>query len=269
MPTYTPVGSNAYNAAAAAYANAPKPNQKFTPTYTPVGSNAYNAAAAAYANAPKPVLGSTSNTTGSSSTTTQATTQAAPVSSGGGGGVNAASIYNEWQSQIKQAAEDAYNRGKAALQDAYNSKIKSLLNNYNSATEQLGNSYNTAKSGIEADAAKSLREAYINNMLNKRDLNQLLSAQGLSGGASETTLAKLLNTYGNNRNNINTATNRNLTELETSHNANLAEALQNYNDALANAQDIRMQYLMQLEQNRANSIANATPSLSTLAALFG
>ena len=188
-------------------------------------------------NIPK-VLPKLTKTTSKKKTTTNASTQEPVVQYvGGGGGIDYMSLLNQWQNQMRQAAEEAYNRGKSALESAYASKAQSLLDNYNSSKDQLMNSYNTSKSGIEADSAKSLREAYINNMLNKRDMNQLLSAQGLSGGASESTLAKMLNSYGNNRNTINTATNRNLLELETSHNANLADALQNYNNALADAQE--------------------------------
>jgi hypothetical protein len=216
--------------------------------------------AKATANASKNNGGSTSSSPSSSSSS--------GGSYSGGGGVDYMSLVNQWQNQMRQAAEEAYNRGKRALEDAYNARTKSLLENHNSAKDQLINSYNTSKSGIEADSAKSLREAYINNMLNKRDMNQLLSAQGLSGGASESTLAKMLNSYGNNRNNINTVTNRNLLELETSHNANLAEALRNYNEALADAQERRTQYLMQLEQNRANGIANSVPAFGTFLSMF-
>lgn len=48
-------------------------------------------------------------------------------------------------------------------------------------------------------ADKSLKEAYVANMLSKRNLPQQLKALGISGGASETTLADIDNTYMNNR----------------------------------------------------------------------
>jgi hypothetical protein len=48
-------------------------------------------------------------------------------------------------------------------------------------------------------AEDSLKEAYIANMLAKRNLPQQLKAMGISGGASETTLADIENTYMNNR----------------------------------------------------------------------
>ena len=218
----------------------------------------------------QPHLTKPKTTTTTKKTTTKATAE--PVVQyvgGGGGGIDYMSLLNSWQNQMRQAAEAAYNNGKAALENAFASRTKSLLDNYNSSKDQLMKSYDTSRTGIEDDSAKSLREAYINNMLNKRDMNQLLSAQGLSGGATESTLAKMLNSYGNNRNTINANKSRNLLNLETSHNANLAEALQNYNNALADAQDRRMQYLMQLEQNRANGIANSIPSFASFMSMFG
>lgn len=48
-------------------------------------------------------------------------------------------------------------------------------------------------------ADKSLKEAYIANMLAKKNLPQQLKALGISGGRSETTLADIENTYMNNR----------------------------------------------------------------------
>ena len=48
-------------------------------------------------------------------------------------------------------------------------------------------------------ADKSLKEAYVANMLAKKNLPQQMKAVGISGGASETTLADLQNTYMNNR----------------------------------------------------------------------
>ena len=73
------------------------------------------------------------------------------------------------------------------------------------------------------DAADSaLRQAYINRMQQQRNLNQLLSAQGLNGGASETTTAGMLNNYANSRN-----------ALESERTAQLASLMNNYQNNLA------------------------------------
>ena len=57
-------------------------------------------------------------------------------------------------------------------------------------------------------ADKSLNEAYIANMLAKKNLPQQLKAAGISGGASESVLADMENTYMNNRASIEAARNQ-------------------------------------------------------------
>lgn len=157
----------------------------------------------------------------------------------------------------RAAAENAYNNNRSALENAFNTKVGALKSNYDSTLGQLGNAYSSSKGAVESDAAKSLREAYINKMLSSKNLSQQLSAQGLSGGAAETTLAGLQNNYGNARNNINTTLNDNITSLENTYQGNLASALQAYNTNLANAQSERAQYMAQLESDLANLTASS------------
>ena len=52
------------------------------------------------------------------------------------------------------------------------------------------------------EAEKSLNDAYILNMMQKKNLPQELKALGISGGVSESTLGDIENTYMNNRANI-------------------------------------------------------------------
>ena len=157
----------------------------------------------------------------------------------------------------RAAAENAYNKNRAALEGAFNTKIGALKSNYDSTVGQLGNVYSSSKGTVENDAAKSLREAYVNKMLTQKNLGQQLSAQGLSGGATESTLAGLQNNYGNSRNGINTTLNDNLTSLENTYQGNLASALQAYNTNQASAQSERAQYMAQLESDLANLTANS------------
>ena len=79
-----------------------------------------------------------------------------------------------------------------------------------------------------------------------------MSAQGITGGASETTRASMENNYGNARNEINTTTNRNLSDLEGQKNMQLAQALQAYNSAVAQAQLQKAMQMMDLENMLAN-----------------
>lgn len=168
---------------------------------------------------------------------------------------------NAYQQAQRQAAQSAYNNNMAALNNAYNQKLASLDKNLDNMKTQLASQYDYSKSNINTDADRSLKEAYVNKMLSQKNLQQQLTAQGLSGGASESAIAGLINSYGNARNEIDTTRGENLAGLEQTYNSNLADIMSNYESARQNAADARLQYQMQLENALAN---NATDSYSNL-----
>ena len=172
--------------------------------------------------------------------------------------------YSDYLAQMRAAAQNAYDRGMNALNSAYDAQLSSLSNNLNETKNQLADQYNRSRKSIMDDAASSLRQAYINRMISQRNLAQQMSAQGLSGGATETTMANMLNNYGNARNNINTTQNRNLYNLEGNYNSNLAEAMQAYNSAVANANLQKAQQAMSLENALANNEISALGDYQSL-----
>lgn len=133
------------------------------------------------------------------------------------------------QEAEQRARDEAYNKAAAAQKSAYDNNVGQL----NSATND------------------ALREAYINRMLAQRNLQQQLSAQGISGGASETTQASMLNNYENSRN-----------DLEKERQQQLANLMQTYQNNMA-----------ALEQQRASgaaaSLGQYQLALSNLAANNG
>lgn len=133
------------------------------------------------------------------------------------------------QEAQRKAREEAYNRAASAQKSAYDNNVSQL----NGATDE------------------ALQEAYINRMLQQRNLQQQLSAQGISGGASETTQASMLNNYQNSRN-----------DLETERARQLANLMQTYQNNMA-----------ALEQQRASgesaSLSQYQTALSNLAANNG
>lgn len=170
----------------------------------------------------------------------------------------------EYLRQQREAAQNAYNNGMASLNNAYNSQLTSLANNLTEAKNQLQGSYDRTKTSINQDAEGSLRQAYINHMLSQKNLGQQMSAMGLSGGATETTLAGMLNNYGNARNNINTTAANNLANLEGKYNDSLSQAQQAYNNAVANANLQKAQYAMQLEDALAGNQISALTNYQNL-----
>ena len=189
------------------------------------------------------------------------------VASGGGSYDGGMSLLESWMEQQRaaaaaaearrKAAQEAYERGLAALTGAYNQNKNSLTDNYNSTLGVLQDNYNQGASGVNQQADKSQQQAYINYMLTKRDMPQMLAVQGVNGGAAESTLAGMQNTYGNARNEIDTGRNNSLAELLNQLNANKASAQQSYNNSLSDLENSRMSYQLELEQALANQIASA------------
>lgn len=226
----------------------------------------------------------------SSNTTTTTTTSAPKVVEdddssysgryyGGGGGGSSESSYSEsgggdyasmiaeMLAQQRAAAENAYNQSRSRLDSAYNDTYAALKNNLNSAMDTMRKNYEYGQSVQNEDAAKSLREAYINYMMNRRNLNQNLSAAGISGGATESSLANMYNNYGNSRNDINTTLARNLAQLLNTYENNVASANQAYNSQWADARQNYASNLNQLEQLLAGNLMSnySGGSLSSLA----
>lgn len=158
---------------------------------------------------------------------------------------------------MRAAAQNAYDRGMSNLNAAFDSRMRALGDNFNSTKDQLGQALNSSTDSVNKDADRSLKQAYINRMMNERNLNQQLSSQGLSGGATESTLARLYNNYGNSRNSIEGTRADNLTDLNNTYNTNLASALQAYNNAVADAEAQRAQMMNNLENALANGQISA------------
>lgn len=190
-------------------------------------------------------------------------------SSGGGGGFD----IEAYLAAQREAALNAYGNSMAKLEAAYDKSMGRLNNawdtnqnmlksNLDSTLNRLKSQYDYSSGVVNDDANKSLREAYINYMMNKKNLNQGLSAMGMSGGATESSLAKLFNNYGSSRNNINTTLADNLAKLLNEYQGNYSNANQLYNSQFADAQNQYASQLNALEQNAYNSQAALESSLA-------
>lgn len=200
------------------------------------------------------------------------TTSAAPISSGGGSSSSASSSGGggggfDYLAQLRSLAEDAYNRSMNALKATRTTTLGKLLESYNASKDALQNQFNASKQNLTDDNEQALREAYIRKMLDARDMAQLLTAQGLTGGASETTTANMLNNYANNRNALNRDFARNLLSLSTNHESSLADILGKYNDKVAQAEQAYASNAAQLENNRMNMLASVLTRFGDLAGI--
>lgn len=166
--------------------------------------------------------------------------------------------------ELRRRADEAYNRNMARIENTYNSTAGDLRSNYDSTVSRLNEARDKSTNDVNADAEKSLQEAYINNMMNRKNLNQRLSAMGYNGGATETTMGSLDNQYGASRNGINEAVTKSLANLNQTYGDNLAGALQNYNSAMSNLGLQRMQLENAAENARNNMEASFQPSTDNL-----
>lgn len=209
------------------------------------------------ANYKYPASSSSSSSSGSKSSgskkksSKKATTPAAPkeqvqkVYSGGGGGrsggggggdegYDADKAYKEYLKKLQKLAKKVYKQNLEGINTSFTTAGDTLKSNYDSTANELSSKYGYQKGNINTDAENSMRQAYINSMLQKKDLGQRMAAQGLSGGMTETTMAGLNNNYSNARNNIDTARQRSLGDLEQTYNSNVAQAQRQYNSAIQN-----------------------------------
>lgn len=158
--------------------------------------------------------------------------------------------------QQQQNALDAYNRNMAAMNDAYNTRLGLLGGNFDTTMGLLDSNYAQAQAQQRQSAEDALRQAYIDRMMGEKNLTQQLVANGISGGASESARAGLINSYGNSRNAIQRGLMDNLAGLEGNYLTNAHNARQAYNDALANAAAEQASYKAQFSSDLANG--NAT-----------
>lgn len=169
---------------------------------------------------------------------------------GAGASLKATFKSNPWDDYLSKRQgmlQSAYDNSMGALNDAYGAYMAAMQENLDSARGALSDAYDRSKKSIADDATASLKQAYINKMLSEKNFDQQMSAQGLTGGASETTRAAMSNNYGNARNDINAQKAKNLSDLEGQYNQNIAQALQAYNSAVAQAELQKAMQQMELE----------------------
>ena len=158
--------------------------------------------------------------------------------------------------QKQQAAQDAYNKNMGYLASAYDARAAARQKAYQDAVAQLEAQHASGAGTVNRNADDSQQQAYINYMMQKRDTPQALTAQGLTGGMAESTIADMANNYGNNRNAIDKQRSVSLGALADTLAASKAGALQSYQKALSEDEARKMAYQIELETNLANGVSS-------------
>ena len=104
---------------------------------------------------------------------------------------------------------------------------------YDNALAQRQQSYDKAVGDVNGASERAMQQAYLSSELQKRNIGQQLAALGRSGGASETTLLNMANSYGNARGTIDQNRTSQLGALASDLAAGKASDLDTYNNAKA------------------------------------
>lgn len=181
---------------------------------------------------------------------------------GGGGGdsqpaPDPAAVAASIADQMNKIAKKAYKRNKKTIQTIYDTSKGTFDTNLANNNGQLEAQARYSTQLANADAEQAMREAYINQMLSRRDMGQWLASQGLTGGASETTRASLENAYQNARAQIDAERNRGVSDINMNYNNNIAQAIRQYNEQIAQLAQQKAQLEMQNENRYTNNQINA------------
>lgn len=208
----------------------------------------------------KPVTQTPTYTGGSSSSVKK---PSSPSATGYTGTWDYSGLLASYMNTLNASAKAAYDRSMGIVNDYYNEAAGRLRDNYNESVGILDRNNARNKTSAKADAEGAMRQAYINNMLSRQSLQQAMTAQGLNGGATETTRASMENNYGNARNNIDTTLQKNLAELMTQYQNNLAGLRQQLNNGLSDLDARRMEYSMQINDRLQSMLDSYADKISS------
>jgi superfamily I DNA and/or RNA helicase len=152
---------------------------------------------------------------------------------------------------------NAYNANFGSLNDSYLAALEALGLNYADTEALLNGRLANSQDALEKARERAMQEAYISRMMDQKNIEDYLSAAGFSGGATESVLSDILNTYRNNRNKIEENTQTSLRELLQSYLDNMSNARQAYNSGVLNAENNRMSAAQNLANGLYESQANA------------
>ena len=129
--------------------------------------------------------------------------------------------------------QQSYRDAQAAQEAQQQAQTQQTINNLEAERPKINDQYNTSAS-----------QAYVNKMIQQRDLPQRMAALGLTGGASETSQLKLNTMYGNNMNDLTRQRDSSTNDL----NLRIANARADGDNALGT---IRNNFALQIAQAQA------------------
>jgi hypothetical protein len=165
--------------------------------------------------------------------------------------------YENNYNTLMQNLLNQYNSNSASIESEYANALKALGANLSDTENLLRSQYDTSQNTLEEQRRRALQEAYIQRMMEQKSLSDTLADYGLSGGATESVLANLLNNYRGNRNSIENNATVALRDLLEKYNSNVASARERYNTSLQQTQNNRLNAMRGLADSLAAAQANA------------
>ena len=170
-------------------------------------------------------------------TGTKAETPTTTVTVGSGSYTPLASTKTE--ETVTETGPAASEKAETALAD--------LRNQY---SERLRGQYDYAADKMKAERDEALRENWILQQQAEAALPEQMAARGITGGATETSLANLIAKYQGNRNDIRGNYMTEMGDLAQSHNEKQAEAERSYNEQWLDY----LMYLAKLEEEHKKNL---------------
>ena len=150
------------------------------------------------------------------------------------------------------------------IQSQWNTALADANTLYNTNAGQLGNVYNQGVNQANLMSDEAARQQYIAYMQNRKNLAEQLSTNGITGGASETALNQILNSYSSNLADTEASRQNALAELANEYNGNLSDLMAQLQ---SNQASINSQYGAMAQEDLANQKQNLlNGQISTLQA---
>jgi len=147
----------------------------------------------------------------------------------------------EWETNFGEDDSESYLDSVLAEYRAAQAAQKAAIQ---AAVDQSVNSLNAQKTTTTQDYADAYRQLYLNNMKSQKNIGQQMAAQGVTGGASESTLLGLNTNYEDNLRQGKVAEQNALNELEQAIiNAQLSGSIEAANTNATTAQNNANAYL--------------------------
>lgn len=160
---------------------------------------------------------------------------------------------------------NSYDAMKEYMDRMYEEQRRQQEAAYQNTLSQLASSYNRGTENVNQSSDDALRQAYINYMMGKRNINQSLANNGITGGATESILSQLFNNYGTNRANIDKQRVNELADLAARYNQSVAEAGNNYGGDYTDLLNNYYASLVDLEKDRQDRIDRTINNATNLA----